>query len=198
MRQTIDIGIDLGTTNSAVAVVDNGRPKVLKDDYDNQELLPSYVAFGSDGSVHCGNAARNALLTDPENAFEGFKRLLGTAWRRTAPATGVSYGPEDLASIILQELRRRAAQWLNKEPTEAAITVPAVFGEVEKHAVTRAAQLAGFLNVTLVQEPVAAGLCYGWDKTSAAISGLRHRRRYVRRLANAVRRGTTHSIGPPG
>jgi molecular chaperone DnaK len=160
---TIDLGIDLGTTNSAVAVVENGRALVLKDLYDNRETLPSCVSFAPDGTIRTGQLAQNDLLTNPDYAFEGFKRWMGTKQSWTSP-DGNARTPEALSAEILRELRNRAALHLNENPTESVITVPAAFGEIEKHAVILASQRAGFENAVLVHEPVAAGLAYGWDR----------------------------------
>lgn len=164
MGVTIDVGIDLGTTNSVVAVVENGRPFVLRDPFGAEnEILSSCVSYALDGTIRTGNTAKSELLTNPEYAFEGFKRWMGTKQTWASP-DGRVHTPEMLSAELLRELRNRVALHLNESPTEAVITVPAAFGEIEKHSVILAAQLAGFEKAHLVQEPVAAGLAYGWDQ----------------------------------
>ena len=168
MSDSIDLGIDLGTTNSVVAYMnDIGRPEIARNENDN-ELTPSFVAVNSRGEIEVGLTAKNLQLEDPDNCANGFKRNLneaGNGWRFTPPANGETYSAVELSSILLRELCRNAAVALNENPSAAVITVPAAFGEVEKRNLMEAGREAGLIDIHLVQEPVAAGLAYGWDRS---------------------------------
>ena len=172
MSETIDFGIDLGTTNSVMAVMDGGRPVIIFGP-DDRELTPSFVGVNRRGEIEVGKAAKNQMLTDPHNGADGFKRSLsdlatGDLAQWTFPANGETYSAVDLSAILLTELVRSAAVFLNENPTSAVITVPAAFGELEKSSIMEASRKSGLSHVQLVQEPVAAGLAYGWDRANDA------------------------------
>lgn len=163
MSETIDFGIDLGTTNSVIAGMENGRPVIIRGPGE-QVVTPSFVGINHQGEIEVGSSAKNLRLTDPSNAAEGFKRYIGESGKWTFPANGETYSATDLSAILLTELVRYAAPFFNESPTSAVITVPAAFGELEKHAIVEAGRRSGLSYVELVQEPVAAGLAYGWDR----------------------------------
>jgi len=162
---TVDVGIDLGTTNSSVAVMVEGEPQVVPNVEWGDNLTPSCVAINRRGELEVGNAAVNVLMTDAANAAEGFKRFIGNNRIWTFPANGASYTPEQLSALVLQSIRRDLQTFLNEEVDSAVITIPAVFGERERSATLSAARQAGFAYAELVQEPIAAGLAYGWART---------------------------------
>ena len=164
MSSTVDIGIDLGTTNSVAAVMENGCPVVIKNM--ESDVTPSFVGIDSQGQVLTGKPAMNLCKYEPENVADGFKRQLGHGQTWRFPANGQSYSAVNLAAFLLRDIRQAISEHINSEPDASVITVPAAFGEVEKHAVVLSAREAGFTQVTLVQEPVAAGLAYGWQKKS--------------------------------
>ena len=162
MSESIDLGIDLGTTNSVIARMKNGRPIVITDE--SSLITPSFVWTSRQGEVYVGRAAKNQIGQDPDNVAEGWKRQLGTKAAYMFGSTGESYSPVDLSRILIQHLLRNAESVLRSYPESAVITIPAAFGEVEKHAVMEAGRGAGLSYLELVQEPVAAGLAYGWDR----------------------------------
>lgn len=164
-RATVDVGIDLGTTNSCAAVMVDGEPQVVTNEEWNDNLTPSCVAINDRGELQVGRFAVNVLITDAANAAEGFKRFIGSNHTWRFPTTGASYTPEQLSALVLQSIRRDLQAFLNEEVDSAVITIPAVFGERERSATLSAAREAGFAHAELVQEPIAAGLAYGWDRT---------------------------------
>lgn len=163
-RNTIDVGIDLGTTNSAAAVVVNGEAQIVLDDWD-RPLTPSCVAVNKRGELEVGHGALQVLRTDSQNAVTGFKRFMGKQQGWPFPATGEKYTPEDLSAFVLETLRHNVERHLGDAVDAAVITIPANFGELERAATLSAARKAGFSHVELVQEPIAAGLAYGWNRT---------------------------------
>lgn len=165
MMRTVDVGIDLGTTNSCAAAMVDGEPQVVPNVEWGESLTPSCVAINRRGEIEVGNAAVNVLVTDAANAAEGFKRFIGSNRTWTFPASGACYSPEQLSALVLQSIRRDLQAFLNEEVDSAVITIPAVFGERERSATLSAAREAGFAYTELVQEPIAAGLAYGWGKT---------------------------------
>jgi molecular chaperone DnaK len=162
--RTVDVGIDLGTTNSCAAAMVDGEPQVVPNTEWNDNLTPSCVAINSRGELEVGHAAVNVLIQDAPNAVEGFKRFIGSNRTWTLPASGASYSPEQLSALVLQSIRRDLQTFLNEEVDSAVITIPAVFGERERSATLSAAREAGFAYAELVQEPIAAGLAYGWGR----------------------------------
>lgn len=167
MRPTIDYGIDLGTTNSAIAILRETSPEVI----DNGQLLgskitPSAVWIDRKGQVSVGHEAYRRHWDDPDNAKIEFKLLMGQGQKakQVFPASGRQMLPEELSAEVLKSLRADARLYMGEEITAAVIGVPAAF-EVDQCAATRkAAELAGFVSSPLLQEPVAAALAYGFDK----------------------------------
>ncbi|MGQ0572847.1 MAG: Hsp70 family protein [Pseudonocardia sp.] len=162
MRNTIDFGIDLGTTNSALAVFRDGEAVVIKNN-DGWDYTPSAVWIPRPGEVHVGRAARDMAETDPDNAAIEFKLEMGLAGvtRRFAGA-GIELTPPELSAEVLRSLRADAKADLGEEPSAAVITVPAAFELNQNHATGRAAELAGLgTDCPLLQEPTAAAFAYG-------------------------------------
>lgn len=164
-RNAVDVGIDLGTTNSCAAVMVEGESQVVPNLEWGENLTPSCVAVNRRGELEVGSAAVNVLITDAANAAEGFKRFIGTKKTWTFPTSSASYTPEHLSALVLQSIRRDLQTFLNEEVDSTVITIPAVFGERERSATLSAAKEAGFTYAELVQEPIAAGLAYGWGTT---------------------------------
>ncbi|HZN94928.1 MAG TPA: Hsp70 family protein, partial [Myxococcales bacterium] len=157
MRATIDYGIDLGTTNSAIARQDGARTVLLPGE-DGGALLPSAVHIGADGQPCVGAVARDRGNADPANTALEFKRLMGTPERRQFPASGRSLSPEELSAEVLRALARRVD---GEGPLRAAvITVPAMFQLPQCEATRRAASLAGIEHTVLLQEPIAAAIAH--------------------------------------
>ena len=152
------IGIDLGTTNSAVAVVDSGIPYVIADD-EGQRLTPSVVHYPDDSDPVVGRAARNAAVVSPRTTVASVKRKMGQPGEVI-----LGRSPEDVSADILKRLRAIAAADLGAEPVEAVITVPAYFNDSQRTATKRAGELAGLKVERIVNEPTAAALAYGLDK----------------------------------
>ena len=161
-RTTIDFGIDLGTTNSAIAEIEGVSSVVIKNNND-ADATPSAVMFGKDGQVYTGDRAKNGTIDKPEDAYAEFKRQMGTEHIYSFRQSGLKKTPEDLSSEILKGLRSDVMRVRGEEITGAVITVPAAFGLHQCDATRKAAQLAGFTSSPLVQEPVAAALAYGFQ-----------------------------------
>lgn len=159
MRLTIDYGIDLGTTNSAIAVQHGAAPRLLAD-AQGASLLPSAVHVGRDGGLQIGRAALDQRGGDSANTATEFKRLMGFGSRIDFPASGKSFLPEELSAEILRVLM----QWAQRdEPTSlraAVVTVPAMFQLPQCDATRRAAKLAGIEHAPLLQEPIAAAIAH--------------------------------------
>lgn len=170
MRDTVDFGIDLGTTNSAIAVVEGGTVSVIKNN-DGWDITPSAVWMPKEGRIHVGRAARDRVEHDPANATSEFKLEMGLADARKAfTAAGISLGPPQLSAEVLRSLRADAAHHCGTPPESAVITVPAAFALNQNKATMEAARLAGFTSeCPLVQEPTAAAFAYGFqDATDRA------------------------------
>lgn len=170
MRDTVDFGIDLGTTNSAIAVVEGGTVSVIKNN-DGWDITPSAVWMPKEGRVHVGRAARDRVEHDPANATAEFKLEMGLADSRKSFANaGVSLSPPQLSAEVLRSLRADAAHHCDAPPESAVITVPAAFALNQNKATMEAAELAGFTSACpLVQEPTAAAFAYGFqDATDRA------------------------------
>ena len=161
-RTTIDFGIDLGTTNSAIAEIEGVSSVVIKNNND-ADATPSAVMYGKDGQVYTGDRAKNGTIDKPEDAYAEFKRQMGTEHVYSFRQSGLKKSPEDLSSEILKGLRSDVMRVRGEEITGAVITVPAAFGLHQCDATRKAAQLGGFTSSPLVQEPVAAALAYGFQ-----------------------------------
>ena len=164
-RTTIDFGVDLGTTNSAIAVLDGVTPQIIKNNED-KDITPSAVYLSKKGQIYTGDKAKNALERDIScnDAFIEFKRRMGSDFEYAFPASGQRKRPEELSAEILKSLRGDVAQRTGEDVRAAVITIPAMFEQAQCAATKKAGQLAGFEQTALLQEPVAASLAYGFQK----------------------------------
>jgi molecular chaperone DnaK len=162
MRSTIDYGIDLGTTNSAVAVLDGNDIQVIRNN-ENFEYTPSAVWIDKNGRLYAGRQAYEQLDRDPDNAHAEFKLQMGTSQPRTFARSGRQMKPEELSAEILKSLRADVLRRRDENPQSVVITVPAAFELPQCEATKVAAQLAGLTQTPLLQEPVAAALAYGFQ-----------------------------------
>jgi len=159
------IGIDLGTSNSAAAVLEAGRPVIIPSAEGTTQYgkaFPSYVAFTKDGQRLIGEPARRQAVTNPEGTVSAFKRKMGTDYKYGI--LGKKYSPQELSAILLQKIRADAEAFLGEKVTKAVITVPAYFNDNQRQATKDAGEIAGLEVVRLVNEPTAACLAYGLDK----------------------------------
>lgn len=156
------IGIDLGTTNSAVAVLEGGEPTIIPNKEGNR-TTPSVVSF-KDGEIQVGEAAKRSAITN-ENTILSIKRLIGTD--KKVEAEGKEYTPQEISAYILQHLKTYAEDYLGDEVTKAVITVPAYFNDSQRQATKDAGKIAGLEVERIVNEPTAASLAYGLDKEEA-------------------------------
>src|SRR5215467_1511557 len=179
------IGIDLGTTNSCVAIMESGDPNVLAN-AEGSRTTPSVVAFTDSGERLAGQIARRQAITNPENTIFSIKRLIG---RRITDAEvgkakgllpykivdsenrdawveirGKSYSPPEISAFILQKMKQTAEDYLGEKVTEAVITVPAYFNDGQRQATKDAGRIAGLNVLRIINEPTAASLAYGLDK----------------------------------
>lgn len=166
MRTTIDYGIDLGTTNSAIAVLRGSGPEPIKDD-DSREITPSVVAVDERGRRRVGWAAKNLIDERPDWGVREFKRKMGLPWHHTFPSTGSTATAEELSADVLRALLENAEQNESESIEAAVITIPAMFNNPATEATRRAAEIAGLKQIALLQEPVAAGLTYGFQSRGA-------------------------------
>ena len=153
------VGIDLGTTHSAIGVVDSGFPILLADE-EGKRIVPSVVWFGADGSVEVGRKAQRRRATDPMRVVSSVKRWMG----QNVVLEHIGKSPEEVSAEILKELKRIAEWRIGAEVTKAVITVPAYFNDAQRAATKRAGELAGLEVVRIINEPTAAALAYGLDK----------------------------------
>ena len=156
------IGIDLGTTNSAVAVMEGGSSTIIPNAEGNR-TTPSIVAFTKDGERLVGETAKRQALTNPDRTIASVKREMGTDWK-TPVIDGKTYTPEEISAMILQKLKADAESYLNDTVTNAVITVPAYFTDAQRQATKDAGQIAGLKVDRIINEPTAAALAYGMDK----------------------------------
>ena len=154
------VGIDLGTTNSVVAVLEGGEPSVIANAEGNR-TTPSIVAFKSE-EVLVGELAKRQAITNPDNTVRSIKRHIGTEWKEKFEDK--EYTPQEISARILQKLKRDAEAYLGDDVTEAVITVPAYFNDAERQATKEAGQIAGLNVLRIINEPTAASLAYGLDK----------------------------------
>ena len=179
------IGIDLGTTNSAVAVMEGKEPKIITNE-EGGRLTPSVVAFDDKGEVLVGQIARRQAITNPENTVFSAKRLIGMRFEESTQETsrvpykvvkgpggevaieirGKRYAVPEISARVLQKLKRAAEEYLGEEVTEAVITVPAYFNDSQRQATKDAGKIAGLEVKRIVNEPTAAALAYGLDKNT--------------------------------
>ena len=154
------IGIDLGTTNSCVCVLEAGEPKVIPN-AEGDRTTPSVVAFNKDGDRIVGAAAKRQAITNP-NTISSIKRLMGTD--KKVEANGKKYSPEEVSAMILSNLKESAENYLGEPVTKAVITVPAYFNDAQRQATKNAGKIAGLEVERIINEPTAAALAYGLDK----------------------------------
>ena len=153
------VGIDLGTTNSVVAVLEGGEPSVIANAEGNR-TTPSIVAFKSE-EVLVGELAKRQAVTNPDNTVRSIKRHIGTNWKESFE--GKDYTPQEISARILQKLKRDAESYLGDDVTDAVITVPAYFNDAERQATKEAGQIAGLNVLRIINEPTAASLAYGLE-----------------------------------
>ena len=154
------IGIDLGTTNSCVAVLEGGEPVVIPNP-EGSRTTPSVVAF-KNGERMVGQVAKRQAITNPDNTVSSIKREMGSDYRRTIE--GKSYTPQEISAMILQKLKQDAEAYLGEKDTDAVITVPAYFSDSQRQATKDAGKIAGLNVLRIINEPTAAALAYGMDK----------------------------------
>ena len=154
------IGIDLGTTNSCVAVLEGGEPVVIPNP-EGSRTTPSVVAF-KNGERMVGQVAKRQAITNPDNTVSSIKRERGSDYRRTIE--GKSYTPQEISAMILQKLKQDAEAYLGEKVTDAVITVPAYFSDSQRQATKDAGKIAGLNVLRIINEPTAAALAYGMDK----------------------------------
>jgi molecular chaperone DnaK len=184
------VGIDLGTTNSVVAVVQGGNPVVIPT-AEGGNLCPSIVAFAKGGEILVGQIAKRQAIINPENTVSSIKRFMGRRYdeveaerqivpykvvpgpdgdaRVLIPQTGKTYTPQEISALILQKLKRDAEAYLSESVTQAVITVPAYFNDSQRQATKDAGQIAGLEVLRIINEPTAAALAYGLDKQANEI-----------------------------
>ena len=155
------IGIDLGTTNSCVAVMEGGEPTVLVN-AEGARTTPSVLAFSKDGERMVGQVAKRQAITNPDRTISSIKREMGTNHKVTID--GKSYSPQEISAMILQKLKTDAENFLGTKVTQAVITVPAYFTDSQRQATKDAGKIAGLEVMRIINEPTAAALAYGLDK----------------------------------
>ena len=184
------VGIDLGTTNSAIAVIEGGNPTVIVNQ-EGSRLTPSVVGFSKNGERLVGQLARRQAVLNPENTVYSIKRFMGRRYdeirderervpykvvsgpnngvRFDVPATDKTYTPEEISAMVLQKLKQDAEKYLGEPVTQAVITVPAYFNDSQRQATKDAGRIAGLEVLRIVNEPTAAALAYGLDKKTNEI-----------------------------
>ncbi len=155
------IGIDLGTTNSCVAVMEGGQPVVIPN-AEGARTTPSVVAFTKDGERIVGQVAKRQAVTNPDRTVISVKREMGTAFK--VNVDGKDYTPQDISAMVLQKMKETAEAYLGETVTQAVITVPAYFNDAQRQATKDAGRIAGLEVLRIINEPTAASLAYGLDK----------------------------------
>ena len=158
------VGIDLGTTNSVVSVLEGGEPVVIPN-AEGARTTPSVVAFSKTGEVLVGEVAKRQAITNPDRTIRSVKRHMGQSW--AIDIDGKKYNAQEISARVLQKLKRDAEAYLGDTVTQAVITVPAYFGDAERQATTEAGHIAGLEVLRIINEPTAAALAYGLDKDNA-------------------------------
>jgi molecular chaperone DnaK len=156
------VGIDLGTTNSVVTVLEGGEPTVIANS-EGSRTTPSVVAFAKNGEVLVGQSAKNQAVTNVDRTIRSVKREMGTTWK-SPEIDGKRYTPQEISARVLQKLKRDAETYLGEPVTDAVITVPAYFEDAQRQATKEAGEIAGLNVLRIVNEPTAAALAYGLDK----------------------------------
>ena len=155
------VGIDLGTTNSVVAVLEAGEPTVIAN-AEGSRTTPSVVGFTKTGERLVGSAAKRQAVVNPDRTIITIKRQMGTSHRTTID--GTQYSPEQISAMILQKLKTDAEAYLGEKVDKAVITVPAYFNDAQRNATKDAGKIAGLEVLRIINEPTAASLAYGLDK----------------------------------
>jgi molecular chaperone DnaK len=155
------VGIDLGTTNSVVAVLEGGEPTVIAN-AEGSRTTPSVVAFAKNGEVLVGEIAKRQAVTNPDRTIRSVKRHMGTDW--TVGIDGKSFTPQQISAFVLQKLKRDAEAFLGEDVSEAVVTVPAYFSDAQRQATKEAGEIAGLKVLRIINEPTSAALAYGLDK----------------------------------
>jgi molecular chaperone DnaK len=156
------VGIDLGTTNSVVTVLEGGEPTVIANS-EGSRTTPSVVAFAKNGEVLVGQSAKNQAVTNVDRTIRSVKREMGTNWK-SPEIDGKRYTPQEISARVLQKLKRDAETYLGEPVTDAVITVPAYFEDAQRQATKEAGEIAGLNVLRIINEPTAAALAYGLDK----------------------------------
>jgi molecular chaperone DnaK len=155
------VGIDLGTTNSVIAVLEGGEPTVIAN-AEGSRTTPSVVAFAKNGEILVGEVAKRQAVTNVDRTIRSIKRRMGSDWKTTID--GKTYTPQEISARILQKLKRDAEAYLGETITDAVITVPAYFEDAQRQATKEAGEIAGLNVLRIINEPTAAALAYGLDK----------------------------------
>ena len=156
------VGIDLGTTNSVVSVMEGGEPQVIAN-AEGARTTPSVVAWSKSGEVLVGEVAKRQAVTNPDRTIRSVKRHIGTGW--TTDIDGKPFTPQEISARVLMKLKRDAEAYLGEDVTQAVITVPAYFDDAQRQATKEAGEIAGLEVLRLVAEPTAAALAYGLEKS---------------------------------
>ena len=155
------VGIDLGTTNSVVSVLEGGEPVVIAN-AEGSRTTPSVVAFAKNGEVLVGEVAKRQAVTNVDRTIRSVKRHMGTNW--TVEIDGKKYTPQEISARTLMKLKRDAEAYLGENVTDAVITVPAYFSDAQRQATKEAGEIAGLNVLRIINEPTSAALAYGLDK----------------------------------
>ncbi len=158
------IGIDLGTTNSCVSVIEGGRPVIIPNNKGGR-TTPSVVAFSKDGERLVGETAQRQAVVNSDRTISSVKRHMGTDWK--AGIDGKAYSPQEISAMILRKLRQDAEEYLGEPVTDAVITVPAYFNDIQRQATKDAGKIAGLNVLRIINEPTSAALAYGLDSGTA-------------------------------
>ena len=181
------VGIDLGTTNSVVAILEGGEPTVIAN-AEGSRTTPSVVAFAKNAEVLVGEVAKRQAVTNVDRTIRSVKRHMGTDW--SVNIDGKKFTPQQISAFVLQKLKRDAEAYLGEKITDAVITVPAYFSDAQRQATKEAGQIAGLNVLRIINEPTAAALAYHLDKEDRGHHpGLRPGRRHLRRVPARGRRG---------
>ena len=159
------VGIDLGTTNSVVAILEGGEPTVIAN-AEGSRTTPSVVAFAKNAEVLVGEVAKRQAVTNVDRTIRSVKRHMGTDW--SVSIDGKKFSPQQISAFVLQKLKRDAEAYLGEKITDAVITVPAYFNDAQRQATKEAGQIAGLNVLRIINEPTAAALAYHLDKEGEA------------------------------
>ena len=159
------VGIDLGTTNSVVAILEGGEPTVIAN-AEGSRTTPSVVAFAKNAEVLVGEVAKRQAVTNVDRTIRSVKRHMGTDW--SVNIDGKKFTPQQISAFVLQKLKRDAEAYLGEKITDAVITVPAYFSDAQRQATKEAGQIAGLNVLRIINEPTSAALAYHLDKETEA------------------------------